>query len=77
VGDREVAVKDVKRTLYRGQDGIHARYEIARADNGTSHLRLYDIIGGDALVFLTPARARRLIADLRPYAVKPRKAVRR
>lgn len=57
----------VKRTLYKSPDHT-ARYEIAKSDDKEVYLRVYDVVGGDALVFLTPARARRLIADLEPHA---------
>lgn len=54
-----------KRMLYRGSDGLNARYEIQPTGNAREiALRLYDVVGGDSLVFLTPARLRRLVSDL-------------
>jgi hypothetical protein len=31
-------------------------------------LRVFDVVGGDALVFLTPAKVRLLISDLLPHS---------
>jgi hypothetical protein len=72
-------MKDVKRKLYEGSDGDDARYEVLGDPHvpGRAHFRIWDATGDNALVFLTPAQVRRLIADLRPHAVTPRKAVRR
>ena len=63
-------MKDANRKLYGGTEDVAiARDEISKGSGDKEvALRVYDVIGGDALVFLTPGRVRRLIADLAPYA---------
>lgn len=63
-------MKDVKRKLYgASQDVAIASYVLSKGpEDKEVSLRLFDVIGGDALVFLTPARVRRLISDLLPHA---------
>lgn len=59
-------MKPISRKLYGGTEvGDVARYVLdpAVSDKEVS-LRVYDVAGGDALVFLTEARARRLVSDL-------------
>jgi hypothetical protein len=59
-------VKDINRKLYGASEDVAiARYTVASsgADKEIS-LRVYDVVGGDALVFLTDTRAKRLISDL-------------
>ena len=62
-------MRPTKRRLYKGNEGADARYELAPTGNrGEFYLRLWDVVRGDAPVFLTPARTRRLIADLARHA---------
>ncbi len=62
----------IARKLYGGTEDVDiARYTLEPDDEGRqAALRVYDVIGGDALVFLMPAQVRRLIADLKPFATK-------
>lgn len=58
-------MKDITRKLHKGNDGAVARYVIIHGPPDEEiGLRVYDVVGGDALVFLTDARARKLIADI-------------
>lgn len=58
-------MKDITRKLYKGNDGADARYVLIPGTGDEEiGLRVYDVAGGDALVFLTDARARKLIADI-------------
>ena len=58
-------MKDINRKLYKGNDGAEARYVIIPGTGDDEiGLRVYDVVGGDALVFLTDARAKKLIADI-------------
>lgn len=67
--------REVHRKLYAGNDGLSARYEVGPSDprdDCRCCLRVFDVVGGDALVFLTPAKARQLIDDLEPFAAPKR-----
>lgn len=72
-------MKDIKRKLYGGGGGDipDAMYELGAGPGDKEiSLRVYDVIGGDALVFLTEARAKKLIADIQ-RAMAARQAGRR
>lgn len=63
----------ITRKLYGGTEDVDiARYEIEPPcdDHGDVAIRIYDVVGGDALVLLKPAQVRRFIADLTPFAIK-------
>lgn len=66
-------MRTVKRLLYRGggdhYDAVYTLYK-GRTDKEAA-FRVWDVVGGDALVFLTPAKVRRLIADLTPHSGIP------
>jgi hypothetical protein len=63
-------MKDVKRKLYGARkDMAIARYELSKGlEDREVALRVFDVVGGDALVFLTPAKVRLLISDLLPHS---------
>lgn len=63
-------MKDVKRKLYGASQDVQIASYLLSKGLGDKEVafRLFDVIGGDALVFLTPAKVRRLISDLLPHS---------
>jgi hypothetical protein len=51
-----------------------ARYTISHGSRLDVHVHFHDLVGDNALLILTPAKVRQLIADLTPFAAPARKA---